>query len=275
MNKFKTISLLIALLSLASCSSDDKPTNLANETVGSYKGFSVASSSYFSNMIANNQEVTISTNEINKVNISYQSDTWGTITISGSDLTGSEGNVHISGAGKSVMAHAGSEAKEYDCTVSGTLIGKTLNLTFSCPAVMGGLKIEFKQGEIPADIVVPGTYNGYTEAKSAYFSGMTADDQTIVITKNSDDSYKVVYNSDSWGEFFVDNVIAKYENGKFLVSGNGTTKMGMEGNIKEYDCSFEGSIDPEKENPSFTFSIPAVMGGLSIVFNTGDRPAAE
>lgn len=60
-----------------------------------------------------------------------------------------------------------------------------------------------------------------------------------------------------------------------MVKGDGTTKMGMNGNMKDYDCHFEGSIDPEKVSPTFTFSVPAVMGGLSIVFLTGDMPATE
>lgn len=263
------------LIAFSSCSNSDEPTNLANETVGSYTGYTVASCGYFSNMVASNQDVTISSSELNKVNISYHSDTWGKITINGAELSISDGNIKISGTGTSVMAHAGNSAKEYDCTAEGTLVGKILNITFSCPAVMGGLKIEFKQGDIPAEIVVPGTYNGYTEAQSTYFSGMMAEDQTIVITKNSDDSYKVVYSSDTWGEFVIEKAIAKYESDKFNISGSGTTQMGMNGNVKDYDCSLEGAIDPEKENPTFTFSVPTVMGGLTIVFHTGDMPATE
>lgn len=260
--------------SLASCSSDDEPANLAEGAIGSFSGYTVASSTYFSGMVSADQTVAITSTEANKVNISYVSDTWGTITIDGAELTGSEGNILISGTGKSEMSHAGN-TREYDCTASGTLSGKDLSLTFSCPTVMGGLKIEFKQGEIPADIVVPGTYSGYTEAKSAYFSGMMADAQEIVITKNADNTYKVAYSSDTWGEFLFEAATATYEGGKFAVKGSGTTKMGMNDNIKEYDCTLEGSIDPAKADPTFTFSVPTVMGGLSIVFHSGDMPAQE
>ena len=51
--------------------------------------------------------------------------------------------------------------------------------------------------------------------------------------------------------------------------------MGKNGNVKEYECSFEGTIDVAKENPAFTFSVPSVMGGLSIEFHTGKMPATE
>lgn len=275
MNKLKIFSLLMAVITLASCSSNDDPTNLAPETAGVYSGYTVASCSYFTNMVSSRQDVTITTTELNRINVSYQSDTWGTITISNAELSGTEGNIYISGTGKSVMGHAGDAAKEYDCQMEGTLVGKKLELTFSCPAIMGGLTIEFKQGDIPAEIVVPGTYDGYTEAKSTYFSGMMTDDQKIVITKNSDDTYSIGYTSDTWGEFSIEKATVAYSDGIFTIEGDGITKMGMSGNIKEYACSVEGQIDAEKEDPVFTFSVPAVMGGLSIVFHTGDMPAAE
>lgn len=275
MKKFQLLSLFMMLFAITSCSNDDDPvTNLAENAVGSYSGYTNASSTYFSGMLSENQTVTISSSSLNKVNINYTSNTWGTITITNAEITGTDGNIHISGAGKSKMTHAGA-TKEYDCTVEGTLIGKELELTFSCPAVMGGLNIEFKQGAIPAELVIPGTYTGYTEAKSAYFSGMMADDQTITITKNDDNTFKVVYISDSWGEFLIERAEATYKDGAFTLKGNGTTKMGMGGNLKDYDCNIEGTVDAAKTAPTFTFSVPAVMGGLSIVFQTGDMPAEE
>lgn len=274
MKRIKFLSLLAMLITLASCSSDDDPKDLAKNAVGNYSGYSVASCNYFPNMVSTNQGVRLTSTELNKVNISYESDTWGTITILGADLSGDEGGLLIKGSGISTMTHAGNTS-EYDCSVEGTLVGKDLSLTFSCPQVMGGLKIEFKQGDIPADIIVPGTYSGYTEAKSTYFSGMMADDQKIVITRNENNSYKVVYSSDKWGEFAIDAATVQPINDAFTIKGDGTTKMGMNGNVNEYVCSIEGTIDISKENPTFTFSVPAVMGGLSIVFHTGDMPAEE
>lgn len=274
MKKINLLYLPVIMMAfVSSCSSDDEPANLADGATGRYNGYTVASCQYFSNMVAADQVVTITSSEVNKANISYTSDTWGTMTIDGAELSGSAGSILIKGTGKSSMAHAGNSAQEYDCTVEGSLVGNDLSLTFSCPQVMGGLKIEFKQGDIPAEIVVPGTYSGYTEAKSTYFQGMMADNQKIVITKNSDDTYKVEYSSDTWGDFAVEAATVKYADGKFNISGKGKTEMGMDGNLKEYDCTFEGSVDVAKENPAFTFSVPSVMGGLSIEFHTGKMPA--
>lgn len=130
-------------------------------------------------------------------------------------------------------------------------------------------------GTVTAAQVVPGTYSGYTEASSKYFSGMMADNQEIVITKNSDESYKVAYSSDSWGDFTIEKATAQYADGKFNISGEGTTQMGMNGNVNNYPCTLSGSIDTDKKDPTFTFSIPAVMGGTTIVFHTGEMPATE
>lgn len=46
----------------------------------------------------------------------------------------------------------GTNAKEYDCTLSGTLSADktTYSVTFNLPAVMGGLTIAFAEGEAPA-----------------------------------------------------------------------------------------------------------------------------
>lgn len=275
MKKLQLLSLALAMFALSSCSNNDEPENLADSAVGNYSGYTVASCAYFSNMAADNQSVTISSSEINTANISFVSDTWGSFTIGNATLSGSGDNVVISGSGKCSMAHAGSQPKEYDCTVEGSVAGKILALTFSCPTVMGGLSIEFRQGDVPADVVVPGTYKGYTEAKSTYFAGMMTADQQIVIAKNADGSFKVTYTSDTWGEFVVDNVAAEYASGKFTLSGTGTTSMGMNGNVKDYECEFAGEVDVEKNDPSFTFTVPAVMGGLSVTFHSGDMPEEE
>jgi len=51
--------------------------------------------------------------------------------------------------------------------------------------------------------------------------------------------------------------------------------MGMNGNIQEYACRFAGTVDAAKENPEFTFTVPAVMGGLTISFINGEMPGEK
>lgn len=278
MKKLHFLTLLLALICFSACSDNDDPQNpvdLAQTAKGTYHGYTVANAAYFSNMVADNQTILITPAEENKVNISFVSDTWGTFTINGATLSASGTVINIAGSGKTQMGMDGN-INQYDCTIAGTLVGGELSLTFTVPSVMRGLTIQFKQGDIPSEIVIPGTYEGYTIASCPYFpSPMTAGDQSIVVTRNSDGTYKVAYTSETWGEFIIENAQATYDNGKFSLAGAGTTKMGMDGNIKEYNCNLSGSIDPAKDDPTFTFSVPTVMNGLSIVFHKGNLPDSE
>lgn len=273
-NKIFMAMLAIASLSSCSDSNDDEPANAAAEVAGSYQGYSVANARYFQNMVAADETVTVTAGtSTDEVAVRFVSDTFGTIIIPAAKVAGGSGSYTLSGAGTAEMGMEGNKS-EYVCSMTGTISGGRGEFKFSCPAVMGGLTIEFKQGEVPASLIVPGSYNGWTEAKSAYFDGMTADSQTITVTQNADGTYKVAYTSDTWGEFSFDSVTATSESGNiFKIAGTGTCKMGMEGNLKDYQCTIEGSIDVSKEAPEFTIKVPAVMGGLTIVFSTGDMPA--
>lgn len=121
---------------------------------------------------------------------------------------------------------------------------------------------------------VAGKYEGYTKAVAQYFpNGQYAADQTITITANEDETFNLSYTSDSFGTFTVNNATVKTENGKYLLEGKGSTLMGMSGKEPtEYQCTLTAEIDAAKEEPSFVFTIPAVMGGMTITFAKGDVP---
>lgn len=269
---FATLLTLVTLFSFTSCSdNDNEPENYADKVAKSYSGYTVTSSAYFQNMVTPSQTVTVASSGLNTVNVNYSSTTLGTFTITDATVSLVSGEYLISGKGKSVMGMHGSSSSEYDCTFTGKVVDGEASFTFTCPAVMGGMTIQFEQGEIPAEVVIPGTYNGYTEAKSAYFQGMTAEDQTVTITGN-DGKFTVAFESDTWGTFLIEDIKATLSGDKFEVSGEGTAEMGMNGNVNSYACTFTGTIDVDKENSEFTFVLPAVMGGLTIEFHTGDLP---
>lgn len=277
MNSTKFLLPLVALLPLVSCSdSDDENTvDPAAEIADSYDGYGVASCRYFSNQVSPDQKVTITPSVTGKANVSYVSDSWGTVTISDAAVAAGDGGYILTGKGTSVMG-MGDKTSEYECTLSGTVSNGIAALTFTCPAVMGGLTLEFRQGDIPADIVVPGTYKGYTKASCAYFPEMNAADQTMTIVAEADGTYKATYTSDTWGEFTISGITATAESGnRFALAGEGVTRMGMNGNIQEYACRFAGTVDAAKENPEFTFTVPAVMGGLTISFINGEMPGEK
>jgi hypothetical protein len=128
---------------------------------------------------------------------------------------------------------------------------------------------------VSAATAVAKEYNGYTEAKSTYFSGMTSDAQTVNIVAVSADKVNISYTSDTWGTFTINNAtVTKTDNG-YSISGEGVTAMAHAGQeAKEYACSFNGTVEADG-TPEFVFSVPSVMGGLTITLYPGNAPSTE
>lgn len=123
---------------------------------------------------------------------------------------------------------------------------------------------------------VSGSYKGYVSASCAYFSDNMSDDQTITLTESSViNRINIRYTSSAWGTFCITDAIVAESAQGYIITGEGTCKMGMENNVKDYTCSITGNVDVKKSSPSFVFNVPAVMGGLTITFKTGDMPSAD
>lgn len=271
----------IALLT-ASCSDDDnnenESINPAVNIAGTYAGYSEAAFQYTDTpLVSADESLTIQTDADNTTaTITYTSSSFGEFTISGTEVTYASGTYTLSGEGSTMMGMSGN-VSEYECTLKGTL-NEAKNegaFTFNVPAVMGGMNITFILGEVPVSKLLAGSYEGWTEASCAYFEGMQATDQTLSLTANADDTFTLAYTSDSWGEFSFESLSVTSANGIYTLSGEGVTMMGMDGNISEYPCTVTGRIDANKENVSFTFTVPGVMGGLTITFTQGEAPAAN
>lgn len=271
----------IALLT-ASCSDDDnnenESINPAVNIAGTYAGYSEAAFQYTDTpLVSADESLTIQTDADNTTaTITYTSSSFGEFTISGTKVTYASGTYTLSGEGSTMMGMSGN-VSEYECTLKGTL-NEAKNegaFTFNVPAVMGGMNITFILGEVPVSKLLAGSYKGWTEASCAYFEGMQATDQTLSLTANADDTFTLAYTSDSWGEFSFESLSVTSANGIYTLSGKGVTMMGMDGNVSEYPCTVTGSIDANKENVSFTFTVPGVMGGLTITFTQGEAPAAN
>lgn len=131
-----------------------------------------------------------------------------------------------------------------------------------------------KNEDTPASQVVAGKYEGHTKAVFAYMpQGQYAANQTITVTANEDETCAIAYTSDSFGTFTIPNATVTLKDGAYVIDGEGTTSMSMSGKEPtEYYCSLKANIDAAKEAPSFVFTIPAVMGGLTVTFAKGDVP---
>ncbi len=122
----------------------------------------------------------------------------------------------------------------------------------------------------PVDVTkVVGEYQGYTLANSNYFQDNFTPNESVSITKNEDNTVKVVLTSNTWGASTIDVAKVTYDGSRYTVNGNGTcVMMGMGGSERTYDCSLTSDI-ASTADATFSVSLPALMGGTTIVFKPG------
>lgn len=120
---------------------------------GSYDGWTNGSCAYFSSLTQNGEKLSITANEDGTVDVKLTSQKWGETTVTGVKAEKTDNGLALSGSGKFSMSMGGSEPREYDCTIEGTISTdkETYSVVFNLPAVMGGLNIAFAQGEAPAE----------------------------------------------------------------------------------------------------------------------------
>ncbi len=266
----------VAACGCASCSSDDdSPVEFAGNVQGTYKGYSEVSSAYFSNQYSVGQELTVNKIDGNTVSVSYASSSLGHFTIPEAKVTSSGSSYTISGTGSTEMGMNGRPSATYDCSLSASVdkSGEQV-FVFSIPAVMGGTKVTFTQGDLPDRLykfMVAGSYDGYIVAKCAYFDGMITPELTLVINANDDNSVGIKLESGSMGDFTIEKASVTCDGNMFKFSGSGQAEMGMGDNTKSYACTVSGTVSAGGE-VSCEFSIPSVMGGMTVTFHEGEAP---
>ena len=148
-------------------------------------------------------------------------------------------------------------------------------MEFSIPAVMGGMTLTFQTGEAPADLLLAGTYEGYTDADCAMFQDRYTDGESVKLTANGDGSVKVVFESASWGTFTVESATATKEGEEYVFTGSGSVSMGMGESTSNYDFTLSGRSNAAKDDFSIAFNVPAGMGGLTVTLLPGTAPTTE
>lgn len=153
---------------------------------------------------------------------------------------------------------------------------KSLGLMIIAALMFAACEKEEGTTTVNAAKEVAGSYSGYSLAKFQYSpQPMVTDGETVMLKENSDGTVSVSYTSSKWGEFTVPAAKASGSDGIYVVTGDGTTVMGMSAETKkEYQCSLNGTVNKKDNKSGFVFSVPAVMGGLNIEFYTGEIPAA-
>lgn len=273
--KIKSILMMLLAASIMMACDKDENGSKTVDFAGSYNGYTLASCNYFQNMISPDETVVITKNTDGTASVSFTSATWGTFTITDAQASISGNVCSLSGSGQTQMGMGGSTSA-YDCTFTAEIKSQTdARMEFSIPAVMGGMTLTFQTGDAPADLLLAGTYEGYTDADCAMFQDRYTDGESVKLTANGDGSVKVVFESASWGTFTVESATATKEGEEYVFTGSGSVAMGMGESTSNYDFTLSGRTNAAKDDFSIAFNVPAVMGGLTITLLPGTAPATE
>lgn len=273
--KFKTIlTMAVVVLCSAACS-DEKELPAVADIAGSYEGYTLAGCAYFQNTCVTDETVTVTGNADGTANVTFTSGSWGEFSIPNAQMSESGGTYTLMGSGQTKMGMGGN-VSSYDCTYTAVIESREkAQMQFKVSGVMGGLTIDFTTGEVPADLLLAGTWEGYTNVGCTYFQNRYTDDESLKMTANSDETLSVVFESATWGTFKVDKATIKKNGDNYTFTGEGTVSMGMGDNVKDYAFTMTGESNAAKDDYSIAFNVPAVMGGLTITLLPGKAPAAS
>lgn len=273
--KIKSVLMMLsAAVFMMACDKDENGSKTV-DFAGRYNGYTLASCNYFQNMISADETVVLTKNTDGTASVSFTSATWGEFTITDAQATVNGDLCTLSGSGQTQMGMNGNTST-YDCTFTAEIRSQDdARMEFRIPAVMGGMTLTFQTGEAPADLLLAGTYEGYTDADCAMFQDRYTDGESVKLTANGDGSVKVVFESASWGTFTVESATATKEGEEYVFTGSGSVAMGMGGSTSNYDFTLSGRTNAAKDDFSIAFNVPAVMGGLTVTLLPGTAPTTE
>lgn len=273
--KIKSVLMMLsAAVFMMACDKDENGSKTV-DFAGSYNGYTLASCNYFQNMISADETVVLTKNTDGTASVSFTSATWGTFTITDAQASISGNVCSLSGSGQTQMGMGGSTSA-YDCTFTAEIRSQDdARMEFRIPAVMGGMTLTFQTGDAPADLLLAGTYEGYTDADCAMFQDRYTDGESVKLTANGDGSVKVVFESALWGTFTVESATATKEGEEYVFTGSGSVAMGMGESTSNYDFTLSGRTNAAKDDFSIAFNVPAVMGGLTVTLLPGTAPTTE
>lgn len=273
--KIKSVLMMLsAAVFMMACDKDENGSKTV-DFAGRYNGYTLASCNYFQNMISADETVVLTKNTDGTASVSFTSATWGEFTITDAQATVNGDLCTLSGSGQTQMGMNGNTST-YDCTFTAEIRSQDdARMEFSIPAVMGGMTLTFQTGDAPADLLLAGTYEGYTDADCAMFQDRYTDGESVKLTANGDGSVKVVFESASWGTFTVESATATKEGEEYVFTGSGSVAMGMGESTSNYDFTLSGRTNAAKDDFSIAFNVPAVMGGLTVTLLPGTAPATE
>ena len=268
---------MLTVFTTSSCSNDDDDTPKWESLAGEYTGWTSAEFKYSSTPLAtDNEKLTIAVAD-GKMSLQLASNQWGTATVNDVTIVEHGSDYKLSGTGSATLGMHGSGAKQYDCTMEGTISKdmKTVSVTLTYPAVMGGTTVAFNLGDAPMAKPFTGSSRGWPKGNCQYFKNQTQNGEKVAISSNEDGTVDVKLTSQMWGETTIQSVKAEKTANGFTFAGTGKFAMSMGSNKNEYDCNLTGTLSADKETYSIVFNLPAVMGGLTITFAQGEAPSEQ
>jgi hypothetical protein len=273
--KVKNYLMAVAILfSAASCSNDDSSsTPLADYVSAVYAGVSSSMMTYVSApMINEGDTMAITKVSDNMLSVSYKGQTWGNATFNSATVTENDTAYVIAGSGTITM-NAHGTSKNYDATLSGYILknnSKKFNLKINIPSVMGGTVISFLPSSqfVGADLISK-TYAGSVSASFKYSeTPMTNDNDTVIVTKNRDNTVNVTYIGQTWGKGTFENIPVTTTTDAYTLEGSGKISMGMSAaTVKDYDATLKATLSRTPSGKDiFVFTLASVMGGTVITF---------
>lgn len=148
---------------LVSCSSDDDNTDNAEQAkaiAGTYKGYSIGESRMFSDyLMGSDATATITANTDGTINLVYKSGS-GDFTLNNLTISSKS----FKGEGEVALAMGGATQNKYEYTLEGSVDdSKVLTLKVNVPVPMGGIDIDFIQGETPVGYLIASNYQYNTD----------------------------------------------------------------------------------------------------------------
>ncbi len=256
---------------------NDVNTIQADAITGTYQGYTAVESAYFTGYNYTGQSMTIVKNQDATYTLTYVHERWGTYTLTLTSVTETASGYTFSGEGSCVMGDTTGGSATYTCTVTGNTDAEKTDYTIvlSSVQVMGGTTITLRPDDKAWGAAAAGSFDGYTTTTFAYIDyNMAAGDAHVEITDAGGATVDVTLTSGTWGSYTVSGAKVSADGSLVIEETAGTgTLTGHSGEESTYNCTVSGTVS--SASASLTVWVPAMMGGTTITFTTGDiTPAA-
>lgn len=261
--KMKTLKpILCALITLTTLFTNCKKEEiLPHDLSGTYIGYTLTNSQFFSNYFTNEEKVVIESVNEETIKLTLYSTNWGTTTVTNMKINSSGKTCSFSGNGSIVINGMQGGSQTYDCTLIGTVDeNKHARVTVNVPAVMGGTSIVFTSGTAPTDYYVADTYEGNIEMSIMNEPQGEPTLANITLEPTGNNAVNIILPSIGEGNMSIPSLIIP--NIPIATSDHQTFTI--------VETSFEQTVD----NRNYTGTITGAVSDSKLTLNYSIKPGA-